>query len=110
MTGKYSIICQKEIVFGTECLISWNVQIIDSDFHGIFFDTTTFVNPPKRITFGDHIWVGFGCTILKGCSIIDNTIIAANSTITKSINEPNCIVGGSGSEIKILKRNINWHN
>lgn len=46
--------------------------------------------------------------ILKGVTIADNIIISANSTITKSINESDCVVGGHGNTATVIKRGIGW--
>ena len=35
VTGNSSIICQKEISIDKDCLISWDVLIMDTDFHPI---------------------------------------------------------------------------
>ena len=100
--------CQKEITFGKECLLSWDILIMDTDFHHMIDSNNEIINPPKSIHIGNHVWIGCRNTILEGVSIADNVIISANSTITKSINESYCAVGGSGKDINILKRDINW--
>ena len=42
-------------------------------------------------------------------SIGDNNVIAANSTITHSLQESNSIIGGNGKMAEVLKRNVTWH-
>jgi maltose O-acetyltransferase len=37
------------------------------------------------ITIGSNVWLGAGVTILPGCSVGDNAIIAAGSVVTKDI-------------------------
>lgn len=107
ISGNSEIICQKEITFGNNCLLSWDILMMDTDFHHIINNERggEVINPPKPIKIGNHVWIGCRNTILKGVSIADNNIIAANSTLTHSITNENCIIGGNG---KILKTNINW--
>ena len=103
------IICQKNIKLGDGCLLSWDILIMDSDFHKIanMFDSKV-INAPKDIIIGNHVWIGCRSTILKGVAIADNTVIAAGSIITKSFEGGNCVVGGSGKHVGILKENTNW--
>lgn len=108
ITGRSSIISQKEITFGNNCLLSWDILIMDTDFHHILNDSNEIINHPRPIHIGNHVWIGCRNTILKGVSIADNVIVSANSTLTKSVVENNCAVGGSGKDATILKRNINW--
>ncbi len=107
ITGNSSIICQKEITFGDNCLLSWDIQILDSDFHKIYNTEGKHINKPKPIVIGNKCWIGARCTILKGVNINDNTIIAANSTITKSFEEKNIIIGNN-NDTRIIKKRIRW--
>lgn len=106
ITGASTIICEKEITFGNECLLSWDVLLMDSDFHDIIVDAEK-TNYPQPINIGNHVWIGCQNTILKGVNIPDNVIIASNSVITRSVEESNIIVGGNRGNI-IIKKNVNW--
>lgn len=108
ITGDTAIICQKEVVFGKNCLLSWDILVMDTDFHRILNKNGDIINPNKSIIIGNHVWIGCRNTILKGCTIGNNTVISANSTITKSFYEENCIIGGNGKNAEIIKRNISW--
>lgn len=110
ITGNSEIICQKEVSFGKDCLLSWDILIMDTDFHKVLDEERKVTNLPKPINIGDHVWIGCRNTILKGVSIDDNNIISANSTITKSITESNCIVGGHGNYASVIKRGIDWEH
>ena len=48
-----------------------------------------------RISIGNNCFIGNKAIILYGVNIADNTIIAAGSVVTKSINEPGYIYGGN---------------
>ena len=81
---------------------------MDTDFHPIMDSNGTLINPASPVIIGNKVWIGCRNTILKGVVIPDNVVIAANSTITKRVPEGNCIVGGHGKELNILKKDINW--
>lgn len=108
ITGNSEIICQKEITFGSDCLLSWDILMMDTDFHHIYDKSNNLINTPKAISIGNHVWIGCKNTILKGVSIADDNIISANSTITRSVNETNCIISGHGKSIEVLKKDIRW--
>lgn len=108
ITGRSSIVCQKEITFGNDCLLSWDILMMDTDFHHIIDEDGKVVNQPRPIHVGNHVWIGCRNTILKGVSIANNVIVSANSTLTKNVVESNCAVGGAGKEVVVLKGGIDW--
>lgn len=108
ITGRSSIVCQKEITFGNDCLLSWDILMMDTDFHHIMNVDGKIINQPRPIHVGNHVWIGCRNTILKGVTIADNVIVSANSTLTKNVVESNCAIGSSGKDVTILKRGINW--
>jgi maltose O-acetyltransferase len=57
----------------------------------------------KPIVIGNNIWIGVNARINKGVNIGSNSIIAANSVVTKDVPE-NCIAAGNPA--KVVKSNI----
>lgn len=106
ITAEASIICGKEIEFGRNCLVSWENQIMDKDYHQILDFGDNILNNSKKITFGDNVWIGSRCTILKGVSIANNTVIASNSCVVNKFTKENVIIGGNPG--KIIKESIKW--
>lgn len=107
VTGGSQIICNKYISFGDNCLLSWDILIMDTDFHNIINESGNIINCPKPINIGNNVWIGCRNTILKGVSICNDVVVAAGSKITKDIKIPNCIVGGVDN-LRVLKENIIW--
>ncbi|MEY4455854.1 MAG: hypothetical protein RLY15_118 [Bacteroidota bacterium] len=89
---------------GDNTVISWNCQFIDDDFHKINYDGK--VESSKIIRIGNHVWIGANSVILKGVSIADGCVIAANSIVTKSVTEQNVLIAGNPA--KIIKSEIQW--
>lgn len=108
ITGNSEIVCSKEISFGANCLLSWDILIMDDDFHNIIDNKGEIINSPRPISIGEHCWIGCRSTILKGVSIANNNIIASNSVISRNIKETNCILGGVGKTLDVLKRDVSW--
>jgi len=82
-SGPITIHSKDKITIGSNCSISWNVTIIDSDFHPIGKSPIL----SKEVIVGNHVWIGSNVTILKGVKIENGTIIAANSVVTKTLKK-----------------------
>ena len=104
------IMAEEKIDIGSYCLISWNVGIADSDFHPLepaqrLIDAQAlapfFEDRPARpqlktapVKIADNVWIGMNAVILKGVAIGDNSVVAAGSVVTKSV-EANTVVAGN---------------
>ncbi len=109
LTGKSAIVSsgKSNIVFGNNNLISWDVLILNNDFHSIIDrNSKQIINKSKDIIIGNNVWIGCKCTILKGSTINDHIIIGANSLVTGSLNEMNSIYAGTPTTR--LKKDVEW--
>lgn len=106
LTANSSIICNDKIIFGDNNLVSWNVEIMDTDFHKIYNEKDNLLNKDSKIYFGNKNWICSGAKILKNCKFSDETIISSNSCISgKVFDESNIIICDNG---RIIKKNIKW--
>lgn len=97
----------ESVVFGDGCLFAPNVIFRVGDSHPIFDKTTgEHINPAQSITIGNHVWFGNNTTILKGVRIMDGSVVATGSIVTKSPEEGNVILAGNPA--KVVKTNIDW--
>jgi len=89
------IFASEQIQIGDDCLIAPFVYIVDSD-HGVRRGVR--INQQSNITapiiIGNDVWVGCNATILKGVTIGDGAVIAANSLVNRDV-PANVIVGGT---------------
>ncbi|PGS56027.1 acyltransferase [Bacillus sp. AFS041924] len=109
VTAESNIICSKEIAFGNDNLISWNVLIMDTDFHKIFdANNNTRINSDESIVIGDKVWISANSTILKGSRISHGTIVGASSLVSKKFNDEKIIIAGNPA--KKIRENIEWRN
>lgn len=97
-----------ELVIGDDCMFSLGIYIWGTDGHTIYdINTMQCINGSQRKIFiGNHVWIGFGCTILKGSYISDNCVVGARSLVCSTFLSSNNIIAGSPA--RILRANINW--
>lgn len=82
------------VTIGVRSELSWDVHILDTDFHEIL-DVDGSPRPmTKPIVIGDHVLVGARATILKGVTIGSGAVVAAGSVVTKDV-PPGVIVAGN---------------
>lgn len=104
INGAY-IHSQRRIVIGDNCVISSNVNIIDSNGHEVFsHDRTKGRDNPKEIIIGNNVWIGINVAILKGSVLGDNSVISAGCVVKGTV-PPNSIVSSKYNTINIIKKN-----
>ncbi len=87
-----SIVCFDSVKIGKQVLISWDCLIMDTDFHKIIdLSDNGVINPNEEIVIGDSVWIGCRSMVFKGSVIPNNSIIAAGSTVTKTLDEENAV-------------------
>ncbi|MEO2189151.1 hypothetical protein [[Clostridium] innocuum] len=105
VTANSAIVCVSNINFGSNVLLSWDILILDTDFHKIYsIDDEHQINNPKKIIIGSNVWIGCRSLILKGVELKNNTIVAAASVISHSNTEENSIINSN----RIIKNNVIW--
>ncbi len=107
----------EEIYIGNNVLISHNVNICDTNSHEI--DPmeradgyrSLILNghakqkgsiETKAIRIEDYAWINFNATILKGVTIGEGAIVAANSVVTKDVPRYTLVAGSPAKVVKTL--------
>lgn len=103
------------LLIGNYCSIAGNVKFILGGSHTLNVESTfpvkhfsskgllndSFSN--GQIVVNDHVWIGFGSTILSGVSIGRGSVVAAGAVVVNDV-EPFTLVGGvPAKKIKDLK-------
>jgi acetyltransferase-like isoleucine patch superfamily enzyme len=97
--------CSDHIAIGADCAFSWEIDILDTDFHSIV-ETDGKVQPNHApIQIGDRVWVGIGAKILKGVTIGDDVVVAAGAVVTRSVPSRTLV---AGSPAKVIRQIAGW--
>lgn len=99
-----NFIIRHKLVIGDDCIISWDCQFLDEDFHYIEYKDKQ--ESDNAILIGDRVWIGCGAKIYKGTIIPSGCVIASNSVVRGKFNEENLIIGGNPA--RIIKKDIKW--
>ncbi|MCU1693090.1 MAG: putative acetyltransferase [Frankiales bacterium] len=77
-------LCATGITVGAFCTFSWDVQVLDNDFHAI---TSGGVERPSAapVVIGDRVWVGTRAVVLKGVTVGDGAVVAAGAVVSKDV-------------------------
>ena len=90
---------------GDDCLLAWNIMILDGDGHYIYLQNGTYNENISNIFIGTHVWICANSTILKGALISDNSVVGAGTIVSKKFEHRNVLIAGKN---KIVKENVNW--
>ncbi|EOL44164.1 DapH/DapD/GlmU-related protein [Enterococcus caccae] len=106
----------RHITFGKDIFINQNVTFVD--LGGITIEDQVLIGPGSRLITVNHLvspkdrrgikvepicikknaWLGANVTVLPGVTIGENSIVAADSTVTKNIPD-NVVVVGSPAKV-----------
>ena len=93
--GQASVICARDsIIIGSFTQIAEHVTIRDQDHRfgvGLVTSQSGFITAP--IIIEDNVWIGAKATITKGVRVGKNSVIGANSVVTKDI-PPDVVAAG----------------
>ena len=97
-----------KILIGKGCSISSNVRIFtQTDVADQDFSSSKKEIKTGDVIIGDYVWIGANVVVNPGLKIGNNSIVGANSVVTKDIPE-NSIYGGVPAKLirmKTLKEN-----
>lgn len=94
------IMCKEHVKIGKHCAISWDVSIMDTDYHRMEGST-----PTKPTIIEDHVWIGNKSIILKGVTIGTGAVVAAGSVVSRDVPAYALV---AGVPAKIIKENVSW--
>lgn len=86
----------QNIKLGNNVRCGANTLITDSDWHTDDYRT----GENKEVVIDDNVWLGYGVKVLKGVHIGKNSLIGANSVVTRDI--PANVIA-AGNPCKIIK-------
>lgn len=94
------------VIIGKDCLFSYQVTIRNHDSHHIFDKKTgKRINYSGNIIVGNHVWIGYGVTLLGNAEIGDNSVVGTMS-VTSSKFPKEVIIAGNPA--KIIRGDVCW--
>ena len=113
ITAESSIICYDRIEIGDDSLISWECQLMDTDFHSIRQSDaqegstgSVLLNPDAPIYIGRHCWICSRCMVLKGSTMKDDCVLGGGSTLCSVPHDTHSLLVGAPA--KPVRGNISW--
>jgi acetyltransferase-like isoleucine patch superfamily enzyme len=106
ISAESAIVAAQCVHIGDNAVISWDVLIMDSDLHEVYDATGRRTNLAMPVRIGNKVWIGCRSLVLKGVEIADGCVVAAASTLTRSVASPNVVAGGN--PVRVLRENISW--
>ena len=82
-----------EILIGDGVMMANGVYITDSDWHELY-DRSRRSETVTPVNIANNVWLGDRCTILKGVTIGENSVVAACAVVSKDV-PANVIVAGN---------------
>jgi acetyltransferase-like isoleucine patch superfamily enzyme len=73
------------MTIGDDCDMSWDVEMLDTDFHVILRPDGSPRTMTAPIQIGQHVLIGARAIILKGVTVADGSVIAAGAVVTKDV-------------------------
>ncbi|NKI19512.1 acyltransferase [Spongiibacter sp. KMU-166] len=86
-----------EIRIGNSVMMANGVYITDSDWHDIY-DRTERSPEVRPVHIADNVWLGDRCTVLKGVTIGENSVVAACAVVTRDV-PANVVVAGNPAKV-----------
>lgn len=95
----------KQIIIGSDCMFSYNVDMRTSDGHPIY-ENGIRINDAEDIKIGNHVWIGSDVGILKGSYIPNNSVVGTKTLYNKLFMQDNSLF--VGVPVKLVRTNIKW--
>jgi len=91
------------IIIGQRVLIGTNVEIFDSDFHGILVHdrNRSLAEWAKPVVVEDDVFLGSNVRVLKGVTIGRGSVVANGSLVVNDI--PSGVIAG-GNPARVLRK------
>jgi acetyltransferase-like isoleucine patch superfamily enzyme len=106
LSAESQIVSRERIEFGRGCLVSWNVLVLDTDYHPLIGEDGEPGSPEAPVVLGDRVWLGARSCVLKGVRLADGTVVAAGAVVVRSEAESNVILGGNPASV--VREGVEW--
>jgi acetyltransferase-like isoleucine patch superfamily enzyme len=95
------IYCGNSIEIGSNCAVSWDVEIMDTLFHRLELENQDA--ELDGIVIKDHVWIGAGARVMKAVQLGNNVVVGSDSVVTKSFPDNTLVAGNPAKPIGAKK-------
>lgn len=106
--GGAKIVCcefQDLVEIGNYNLIADDVEFWSCDGHSIYQNEAR-INPSRPIRISDHVWIGRNVKILKGVTLLTNSVVGMGSLVTAKHYPSHTLIAGFPA--RVIKEGITW--
>ena len=94
------------IICGEDCMFSHATMVRTYDQHAIIgLENGDWINKPRSVLIGPHVWIGQETVVLKGVNIGGGSVVGARSLATIDIPPLALAVGSPAKAVKIQ---VSW--
>ncbi|MDE9364328.1 acyltransferase [Luteipulveratus sp. YIM 133132] len=93
------------VTIGAGTQVSWQCQILDTDFHEIRDEDGRAGPVSAPVTIGEHVLIGTGAIILKGVTIGDHAVVGAGSVVSGDVPAYAIV---AGNPARVVGRTSGW--
>lgn len=90
-----------EVVIEDSVMMANGVYITDSDWHQMY-DRASRAKAVTPVRIRKNAWLGDRCTILKGVTVGENAVVAANAVVTRDVPDNVVVAGNPAMVVKQL--------
>lgn len=105
LNEEVAVLCVREISIGGDCGIAMRTVITDSDSHVLRGRDGTYPPVTVPVRIGDHVWLGTGCTVLKGVTVGDGAVVAARSLVRSDVPARSL---AAGNPAQVIRDDVEW--
>jgi acetyltransferase-like isoleucine patch superfamily enzyme len=88
---------------GRRCLVAWDCDIMDTDFHTIQpLEDEPSQPGAKPVTIEDDVWIGARAIVLKGVHIGSNSVVGAGSVVSGYVPANSLVAGNPARVIRTI--------
>lgn len=98
--GRCIINVKEGLAVGTGSQISWDCQVLDTDFHQIVRDDGSRSAMTRPIVIGERVLVATGAIILKGVRLGDDSVVGAGSVVSAGDYPPKVVLVGNPAQVR----------
>ncbi len=96
---------ESSVIIGEDCMFGYDTIVYNTDGHAIYQEGK-LINRANSLVCGNHVWCGWGSTILKNSKIADGCIVGKSAVVSGKFDNPHCIIAGIPA--RVVKENIIW--